>query len=232
MIYVFAGDDREKRQKASDSLLKSLPGFEVLRFDDVGFDESSLDSLSKGDDLFARDYAVVLDRVLESANSPSILSRIESLRDSKNKFIFIENSLDKVWLETFKEVAEKIETFDLPKGKNERFNIFAITDAFASKDKKKTWVLAQKALREDIAPEEILNVLIWQTKNLLSVKGENDMKKTGLSPFVFDKARRYSEKWNPEELKNASRKLTTLFHESHLGLDLGANLELFILKSL
>lgn len=90
----------------------------------------------------------------------------------------------------------------------------------------------QKALKEGIVAEEILNILIWQTKNLLFVTRGDDMKSTGLSPFVYNKSKSYAKNFKSEELENISRELVTMFHESHLGLELEPNLEKFLLKTL
>lgn len=232
MIYVFVGADGEKRKRALSAFLKTKNSTEVIRFDDLSTDVGALQNFIGGSDLFAKEYSVILDRAIGGSLGEQVKSRLESLSESKNIFVIVEEAIEKATLDSLKKYAEKIESFDSPKGKDDRFNIFQITDAFGARDKKGVWVLMQRALRENISSEEILNILIWQTKNLLFVKDEKDIKKTGLSPFVYNKSRRYSENFALDELQKISRKLTTLFHESHLGLDLSSNLELFVLKSL
>ncbi len=90
----------------------------------------------------------------------------------------------------------------------------------------------QKSLNAGVVAEEILNILIWQTKNLLFVSRGDDMKSTGLSPFVYNKSKTYARNYKTEELENISREFVTMFHESHLGLELEPNLEKYLLKTL
>lgn len=220
-----------KKNKAVHDLLKKYEDHELFSFDDLNFNLPEFSNFIGSDDLFAKQYVVTLNNILETDFSEEVLGKLASLRDSSNVFVIVEQEIGKPIEKILGKHVEDLRVFDLPK-ENNRFNIFQITDAFGARDKKNTWVLLQKALRENISAEEVLNILIWQTKNLLFVKGESDMKRTGLSPFVFNKARSYSENFKLEELQNISRILTKLFHESHLGLPLEPNLELFLLKSL
>ena len=232
MIYAFAGTDTHKRQKAVSLLLGKFGDLPISRFDDTSKDLVEFHSLVGGDDLFAQKRLVVIDQVFETDCGDRVFQSLSKVRESENIVVIIEAVFDKEVLKNLGSESEKVEVFDLPKGKEERFNIFEITDAFGARDKKSTWVLFQKALRRDISAEEVLNILIWQTKNLLSAKGENDMKKTGLSPFVYGKSSKYSRNFEEHELQDISRGLMTLYHESHLGLELAPNLELFLLRRL
>lgn len=232
MIYVFAGTDSEKRQAAVSSLLEKYSEASSFRFDDLNKNPGDLYNLIGGDDLFAEMRLVIIDKLLETDFGMQVLEHLSKLSESKNIFVIIENSLGKDTVKALEKEAKDVRVFDLPKVKDDRFNIFQITDAFGARDKKNSWVLMQKALRQDIAPEEILNILIWQVKNLLLTKGAKSMKETGLSPFVHDKSLKYSNNFEAKELQGISRNLAKLYHESHLGLDLGPNLELFLLKTL
>lgn len=232
MIYVFSGNDIDKRTLSLEKLLKNFSDREVFRLDDLDFSENTLENFVSGADLFSKKFLVILDSMLETNLRDIIISKVKDLEVSDTVFIFLEKDILKDAAIALKKHAEKFEEFDLPKLKDSRFNIFQITDAFGARDKKNSWVLLQKALRDNISSEEVLNILIWQVKNLLFVKKETDAKKTGLNPFVFSKSKKYSENFQEEELNSISRDLIKLFHESHLGLNLESNLELFILKSL
>lgn len=232
MIYAFAGTDTEKRQAAVSSLLQKYPEAPIFRFDDLNKDPADLYNLIGGDDLFAEMRLVVIDKLLETDFGVHVLENLAKLSESPNVFVIIENSLEKETLKALEKEAKDLKVFDLPKTKDDRFNIFQITDAFGARDKKSSWVLMQKALRRDISVEEILNILIWQVKNLLLAKGAKSMKETGLSPFVHDKSLKYSDNFEAEELQGISRSLAKLYHESHLGLELAPNLEIFLLKTL
>ncbi len=231
MIYAFAGTDTRKRQDAVSLLLQKYATLSVFRFDDVNKSLADLHNLFSGDDLFAEKRLVVIDGLLETDFGASVFENLSSIRESENIFVIIENSFDKEVLKAIEKESEYLKVFDLPKTKDDRFNIFQITNAFGARDKKSTWVLMQKALREDISAEEILNILIWQTKNLLLARGAKSAAETGLAPFVYQKSSSYVRNFEEKELHDISKNLATLYHESHLGLELEPNLELFILKT-
>lgn len=231
MIHVFVGNDNEAKKRALAGLLESHQDREVLYFDNESFDQDTFLNALSGGDMFSRKYLAVL-RNISMDDDFGVKDKLEAMSESDTVFVIMEDVLLKGPTEMLKPIAKSFKTFDLPKGRDERFNIFSITDAYGARDKKSVWVLMQKALRENISAEEILNILIWQTKNLLFAKREGDMKKTGLSPFVYNKSRTYSANYKTEELENISRGLTRLFHEGHLGMDLEPNLEKFILKTL
>ncbi len=231
MIYAFVGTDTEKRSAAVSAFLGKSSGT-VIRFNDTGDDPGRLHDLIGGGDLFGGGYVIVIDSILDSGFGEAVMGQLERLAESTNTFVIIETAIPKARLAEIAEVAENVAEFAAAKKKSDAFNIFSITDAFGARDKKNSWVLMQKALRQDISAEEILNILIWQVKNLLLAKGAKSMKETGLSPFVHDKSLKYSNNFEAKELEGISRDLAKLYHESHLGLDLGPNLELFLLKTL
>lgn len=233
MIYLFSGNDYIKKQEAINLFLQDKKDLEILYFDDSSFSENSFLEEAFGAGLFLGKKAFILNGILSSHGKNFILSIIKSLSDSENIFIFSEEILNKEIYSVISKFIKKEKSFDILKSKNaEKFNIFSITDAFGQKDKRKVWVLLQKAIKEGISFEEILNILIWQVKNIILVKNSKDIKKTGLAPFVFQKTKKFADNFKDQELKDISRDLVSLFHESHLGLDLSSSLELFILKKI
>lgn len=232
MIHVFIGDDTHAKSVARETLMTNFQDREVFFLNEENFTLEQFQNYLSGGDLFAKNYVVVLDSIITSDLGELVLDRAESMATSDTTFVIVETGLLKSPSETLKQHAKSFKIFDLPKGRDEKFNIFSITDAFGSRDKKNTWVLMQKALHEGISAEEILNILIWQTKNLLFVKTNDDMKSTGLSPFVYNKSKSYAKNYELSELENISRHFVSMFHESHLGLELEPHLERYLLKTL
>ncbi len=231
MICAFVGNDAASKKKFLSDLLKTHADREVAYFDSESFDMGAFMNTLGGGDIFAKKYFVVM-RGLMAEGKHDISSKLTDMNSSETVFAVLEDSLLKVPLEELKKHAKVFKSAEVSKGKDEKFNIFSITDAYGARDKKSAWVLMQQALRSGVAAEEVLNILIWQTKNLLFVKRETDPRKTGLSPFVYNKAKKYSGNYTLPELQEISRSLTRLFHEGHLGLDVEPNLELFLLKTL
>lgn len=230
MLYIFSGKDFKKRQEKLNSFLQKHKN-NVLSFDEIGFSIENFVSLLRNQDIFGDSPIYLFEDVLSGFKN-EIFSFLKEINDSEKIFIFNEQEIDKILIEKINKISKNVYLFDSADGKKEKFNIFSITDSFGERDKKKTWILLQKAIQNNVSSEEIVNILIWQVKNLLITKESGDIKKTGLSPFVFKKSKKYSENFKLEELADYSRKLVSFFHENHLGLDINQNLELFILKNL
>lgn len=232
MIYVFSGDDQNKKTKARDEILQNFLDREVFFVREDNFVLEDFQNFLVGGDLFSREYVVVFDGIISSDLGEVVLEKVKDMSKSKTVFVILENGLLKAPTDIFKKAATDFQEFDLPKTKQEKFNIFSITDAFGARDKKNTWVLTQKALRQGVSSEEILNILIWQVKNLLNVSKSTNAQDSGLAPFVYNKSKSYSKNYKAEELQEISRNLVEMFHQSHLGLDLEPNLEKFLLQTL
>lgn len=232
MIYVFVGSDSNKKLLARQALQASFQDREVFFLDDHNFNPEEFQNYLSSGDLFSKKYFVSLDSVVASDFGDMLLFKVSEMSDSDTIFVVFEQALLKSSSEILKKYAKEFKTFDLPKDADSKFNIFSITDAFGARDKKNTWVLMQKALRKGISSEEILNILIWQAKNLLAVSRSDEAKDTGLAPFVYNKSKSYAKNYKLEELENISRTFVSMFHESHLGLELEPNLEKYLLKTL
>jgi len=232
MLYALVGTDTEARRTSQADILARHADREALYFDSESFDEGLFMNAIAGPDMFGGGYIAVIRDIAAGDKGDFVTSRLAEMAASDTVFVLSEESVPKALAEELKEHAESYKIVDLPKNTNRGFNMFSITDAFGARDKKSVWVLLQEALQSGVAPEEVLNILIWQAKNLLITKNAASAAETGLAPFVFQKSKGYSKNFEVEELKTISRKLTSMFHESHLGMDLGPNLELFLLKTL
>ena len=117
------------------------------------------------------------------------------------------------------------------------YNPFAICDAFAEKNKAKTWIIYQQALRQGIPAEEVFFKILWQIKNLLMVKKlmsakvANVGKESGLKPFVAGKAIKTAKNFTEEELENYSYEMLKIYHQERRGeSELPIEFEKFILS--
>jgi DNA polymerase III delta subunit len=256
MIYLLHGNDfkksREKLHQLVDALLKKEPDSSQFRIDLDNFSPEFLQEMVSGQTLFTGRYIVVADKLFQDKPARPegprqdgsvglgsggeaaeiILKELKNIANSENIFIFIEEELTKAVLGRFEKWAEKIQEFSGKVApKEDKFNVFSITDALSRKDKKNTWVLYQKALNSGMVPEEIHGILFWQVKNLLMVKDEADPKGLGLNPFVLRKSLSAAEKFKKSELIKLSQELVEIPHNARRGLeDFGVSLERFILS--
>ncbi|MEZ4103040.1 MAG: hypothetical protein R3B55_00485 [Candidatus Paceibacterota bacterium] len=237
MIFIYSGKNFENKKKAFESDLKRFSEYDKVFIDENTFSLSEFENYIESRSLFGNKTAVILDSVLENnENRSKIFKKAKEIESSENIFFFLESNLTKTDLKPIEKKAKNINFFDITTKKEEKFNIFALTDAFSKKDKKQTWVLLQKALKSNVPAMDVANILTWSIKSLILVKGksssDSDIKKTGLNPFVFKKTLPVSKFWDEENLKKALKDLVFLYHDDRRGEKLATDLEIFILKTL
>lgn len=236
MIYFLYGSDTEKAREKSRELLEMLqkkkPDAAVFKIEPEKWGEVHLEELIGGQGLFEKKLLIFADRLFENEEvEAAIAKNLEEIASSDNIFIFLEQKVAKPLLLEITEVAEKVQVFESKKEKKKpEFNIFSLTDAFGKKDKKKLWVLYQKALQTDAVPEEIHGILFWQLKLMLLASGAQSAGEAGIAPFALTKAKSFLKNYTPAELHALSSKLVRLYHDAHRGIhDFEIALERFVL---
>lgn len=143
-------------------------------------------------------------------------------------------------------VSKEIEKYELGRAFNqvnqgntliEKYNLFAICDAVAEKNKGKAWAFLQEGILSGILPEEIFYKVVWEVKNLLMIKKlqsagvKNLEKETGLHPFVAKKALVGARNFTEDELRKHSFGLVKLYHDVRNGrAEFQIGLEKFLLR--
>ncbi len=244
MIYFLYGNEHEKaRLKArelTETLQKKKPDAVFFRINALNFKDNSLDGLVSGQGLFESKYIVFFDNLFESKEvKEMVVGYIKEITASDNVFIFLEKEVDKKTLTIFEKYSTKIQAFESEKEKKKSdYNPFALSDAFNSKDKKKTWALLLEAKRRGGAPEEVHGLLWWQVKTLATVsKTKDDAEalllsgQAGISPFVFTKSKQALRFYTESEINTMLFNLVTMYHEAHRGtVDLWNEMEKWILR--
>lgn len=224
MLYFLYGTDTDKAREKAHELLETLqkkkPDAAVFRIEAEKWNEVHLEELIGGQGLFSQKMLIFADRVFENEEAEAAIEKnLEEIGKSDNVFIFLEHKVRKALLLEITEVAEKVQEFESKEEKKKpEFNIFSLTDAFGKKDKKKLWVLYQKALEADAVPEEIHGILFWQLKSMLVAATAESASSAGLAPFVFTKAKSFLKNYSSEELKQLSSKLVRMYHDAHRGI--------------
>lgn len=227
MLTILVGTDYEKLRGRLTAIVGDRA---TQQFTPETFDQSTIAQLAAGGDLFQEEQVIVLkDTLTDTSCKQFIHDRLDLIVSSTNQFIITEEKLLKKDQKPYTKLDVTIETFDLPKkGKNEGFNIFAISDQLGARDKKRLWITYQQAIRENTTPEEIHGIMWWQVKNMLAVmkQGSNP----GLHPFVFGKTERAIKKYKKEELIQLGHRLIESFHMARRGqADLGREVEKIVL---
>lgn len=156
--------------------------------------------------LFGDKKNFVLRNVFENDDIKKVLyENLASLENAPHDVAIIADKL----LVADKKVLEKVatihESVDKEK-KAEAFNPFGLANAFATGDKKKTWIMFQEVLHHSDEMEPTHGMIWWKLKDMIS-KNKKD-----------------------ESLKKMARELVSVYHESRLGgLGMRERLENFFL---
>lgn len=158
-----------------------------------------------------------------------VLALAENLAESPNIFVLLEGKLLAPQAKALKKYAtEYTEVAGSVVG--EKFNVFALTDALARRDRRSLWVLLLRAQSAGLSSEEIIGTLFWQIKTMRLAERTQNATEAGLKPFVYTKAKRGAQIFKQGELNELSRSLITLYHDAHLGkLDIDLALERWVL---
>jgi DNA polymerase III delta subunit len=212
MIYLFAGNDFEKKRKAYQKFIESIPeNTAVFNINKNNFDPMQFESLYSSNGLFFSKCFVILENTFDNESSKEfILKKLDLIEKSNNDFIFLESVLKKPVLDAFKKARTELNIFEKKEIKN-NFDTFILANDFASRNKFGIWFNLQKAYNENVSVDAIAGVLFWKVKDMIIKK---DFKK-------------FSE----EELQNIAKNLSFLLINSRIQYkDDQVSLEEFLLK--
>ncbi len=234
MLSVFVGNDREKIKKHVDAIRKAHAGAPVFEYDSGSFNKDEVRGYLEQNDLFGEPPLIIFRKVWENESaSEFIISHTEEIVSSVAECILIEEIIPKNAEKTFKKFTDVVQCVSKESGGTviKPFNVFTLTDALASRDKKRTWVLYQKALASGMSPEEIHPLFLWQIKALLSTKQSKTAEEAGLKPFVFSKSKKFSDRSSLKEWQALLRKCLSVHIDARRGKrDFGIATEEFILS--
>lgn len=156
--------------------------------------------------LFGDKKTFVLRNVFEDETiKQEIYNHLELVHNAPHDIVIVADKLlaaDKKFLEKIGTIHESV----IQEKKNESFNPFGLANAFATGDKKKTWIMFQEVLTTTDEMEPLHGMIWWKLKDMIQ-KNKND-----------------------ERLKKMARELVSVYHESRLGgLGMRERLEKFFL---
>lgn len=235
MLYVFSGANTVRVRSEAHTFLDAFEAKGIhteyigpeLISEDFLRDRVSAQSLFG--EVVARDITL-FDTPSERVGAlDALVAYADALAQSNDVFVVIEQKLLAAPAKVLKAHAEKfVEVKDVAEG--ERFNVFALSDALARRDKKALWVLFQQAMHAGISAEELVGTLLWQIKSARLAARTATAEEAGLKPFVYTKAKRALAKFTSEEIDALSRNLITIYHDARLGKrDMDIALERFVL---
>jgi DNA polymerase III delta subunit len=237
MLYFLYGKNmdgaRAKALELVSVMQKRKPDAELFKIDQDNWSEGRFEEFLGSQGLFERKFIVLASRIFENKEIKDfVIEKLDLLKNSENVFIFINEVVDKKTLDAVGKFADKVQSFE---GKEEKkvepFNTFALADALGERNRKKLWVIYEKAIRSGATPEEISGILFWQIKNMIISSETKNATESGLNPFVFNKALRYAKNFSDNDLSKFAQELVSIYHDAHRGeVDFISRLERFILS--
>jgi DNA polymerase III delta subunit len=230
MLYVYFGTDTQKTRENAHARMRALAGKqEILSIQGSDYRPGIFVEHAGSVSLFGDASVTCIDTMSENEEAfEALIDDLPILQQSSRVFVIVEGGLNAAEKKLFQKYAAEYE--EAAAEKKERFNTFALTDAFLAKDKKSLWLLLADAVRAGVTHEAIIGLLFWQINTARLVAKTGSAEEAGIKPFVYSKTKRALAKFTQDELHAHSRALLSLYHEGHLGKrDIGLALEAWVL---
>jgi len=231
MLEVYFGNDTEKVRRAAlqRSALLKAEGFVITTIEASSFQAGLLLDAVGANSLFGEKLVFMLDTPKTSVDfTTELLAQLPALASSPHTFIVIEGVLlvaDKKPYVTQAAVVEEFKTTATP-----RFNVFALAESLAAKNKKQLWLQLQQATRAGLSAEEIIGTLWWQLKSLRLAALTPSAEAAGMKDYPYNKSKHALRNFKPGELETISMSLLAVYHDGHAGKrDIDAALEKWML---
>ncbi len=157
-----------------------------------------------------------------------LIDSLPALKESPHAFLVIEGALLADEKKKYAKFADSMEEFKAAAA--ERYNVFAMADSLAKKDKKMLWVQLQEATAAGLSAEEIIGTHWCQLKSLRLAALTKTAEEAGMKDFPYQKAKRALGAFKPGELEALSHSLLAVYHDGHAGVrDIEVGLERWVL---
>jgi hypothetical protein len=229
MLLVFFGTDRTAVRNEAQLVIEEL-GVTPTTIEDASYTPGIISGAVGTSSLFGGTECFLLDTPSsEEAFEEEAKTLLAEMADSQNTFIVLEGPLLADAKKKYTKYAQVVKEYTAEK--EERFNVFAIAEAFAKKDKRYMWVLLQQARAVGIRDEETIGILWWQIKSLRLAKVTRSAEEAGMKDYPYKKAKQSLRNFKDGEPEALSRSLLELYHDAHQGKrDMDVALEEWVLK--
>lgn len=215
MLYVFTGSDTAA---AKAEARKCAEGYELVMVGEGGESYEAMMGYLGARGLFATKVALLVDRMLETAEGKALIeAHGDAMQESDALIFLIEPDLGAAEKKLLPK-GVKIEEFEREGVvAEERPNVFAFTDAFMSGDKKRSWIGYRRLVESGIAAEEIHGALMWAVRSALIAAKTKSATESGLKPFVYSKSKTAATKLGINKVEDLSRSLVRAYHRARSG---------------
>jgi len=233
MLSLYYGNDMVAARTAAIIAVDALvhdQSARLTKIESANFAPGMLSDMLGATSLFGGVEVYLIDTPSEEEDFyEAVTTVLGEMAESSNYFVVIEGTLLAAEKKKFEKHMGAMEEFK--KKAETPFNVWAMADALAGRDKKSLWVLLQDAKRAGLVAEEIIGTFWWQLKTLRLATLTQSATEAGMKEFPFNKAKRALNKFKPGEVEAMSRSLLKVYHDGHGGVrDIDEGLEEWVLR--
>jgi DNA polymerase III delta subunit len=215
MVHLIFGNDMGAVRKAALSYLDKVGVNAPERVDENSYEPGRVSEAASAHSLFGERLAYVFE--YPSSNDEyfkEVTEAAAAIKDSAHVYLIIEGPLLAAQKKAYGAI-DSVEECTSVKGPE--FNVFALAEAVAVRDKKAAWVLLEAARQHGLSAEEITGTLWWQLKTLLLAMKTTDATEAGIKDYPYKKAKRALKHHTEDSLLKTSETLLAVYHDGHRG---------------
>ncbi len=196
MLYCLWGSDRktvvDQAQHIVFGLRKKRPDASYYKFE-APHSIGELEQIITATGLFEEKHIIVIDELWKQEDGKIfILERVEELTLTPHICILFGSTPDAKTKKVLESKATKVATFDAVKEERDTF-VFSWVEDVVRKDIQKAWIGLHVLKEAGHSPEAVMGALWWQIRSVAVAQTASSAKESGLSPYVYTKAKRLSK---------------------------------------
>ena len=233
MLISIIGNDFKKKHKKTREVLAGLkikrPDAIFAHLDALDLDENKFnESLATVGGLFEEKNIFWFSNIFTDLKLKNLfLEKLPELKNSENAFVFSADYVSPAELKEIEKYSYQTHKFIIEK---KDFNIFAISNAVQSKNKKALWLEYHNALASGLVAEQIYANIFYAIKTIALAEKFSEVE-SGMKSFPYKNAKKSLGIWKEGEALEKLFSLTYVYNQARLsGLALTDALEKFILE--
>lgn len=235
MLYFIYGSNsfnKKELKKIREALLKKRPDALSFQFSEEIMDLVNVSELAQGKGLFEERFLVEFDKLfVTEVFAGKEKETLSEMKRSENIFFVLEEKLPKKTLDLIKEFAERTAEEKRAGEPKKDFTAFSLADALGERNKQKLWMLIREVVARNYSIEEIYGILFWQMKLIVLAYKTSTASEAGVSPFPYNKAKKFTQNFTLREAEALLHDLTTTLLEAReKNIPLEHSLERFALN--
>lgn len=238
MLWTFVGEHNaieKDLNKLVGLLHKKQPDAETLRMNEETFDPVFLDEIISSQGLFSPKYIVIIESIdLKSEKGETMLEKLVDMKAAEHAFVISFPKLLADPKKKFQKQSFEYKEYEPAASKSAsgtKENTFEMADRIGERDVIGLWQLLAKKITDEVSPEEMHGMFVWQVKGMLLAMKTNTGAEALMNDYPYTKAKRYAKNFSQKELEELLFELVVMYDKAHAGkADLAVELERWVLR--